>query len=134
MDLENYVTDLSTEALIQSGENTPNPQFNQASDELGQTKIMNINDFIFRQNLEFYPNLTGIKCRNNELIFEENGEIVRSEVLTFDLRTLPGHVWNYDAKKFMEVIKFNKDCLSLGDVANYINDESHSPVSRERVI
>jgi len=37
---------------------------------------------------------------------------------------VPGHVWNYDSKKFMEVIKFNKDCMSLGDVADFINEHA----------
>ena len=37
---------------------------------------------------------------------------------------MPGHVWNYDSKKFMEVIKFNKDCMNLGDVTDFINEHA----------
>ncbi len=92
--------------------------------DLNKSKIININDFIFRQNLEFYPNLRQITCEDNVLTYRSDGEVVDSQTLTFDLRTLPGHVWNYDCKKFMEVIKFNKDCLTLGDVADYINEHA----------
>ncbi len=93
--------------------------------DLSKSKIININDFIFRQNLEFYPNLNGLSCEDNVLILKENGNVIAQETVTFDLRTLPGHVWNYDAKKFMEVIRFNKECLTLGDVADYINEHAN---------
>lgn len=85
---------------------------------------MNINDFIFRQNLEFYPNLKDLSCEDNILTYKVNGEVVEKEPLTFDLRTMPGHVWNYDSKRFMDVIKFNKDCLALEDVADFVNEHA----------
>jgi len=94
------------------------------SEELNKSKIININDFIFRQNLEFYPNLNELSCEDNVLTYKVDGEIKEQEKLTFDLRTLPGHIWNYDSKKFMEVIKFNKDCLELEDVADFVNEHA----------
>lgn len=94
-----------------------------SNNDLAKSKIININDFIFRQNLEFYPNLKGITCVDNILTYQENGTVLAEETLTFDLRTLPGQVWNYDCKKFMEVIRFNKDCLTLGDVADFISEQ-----------
>ena len=103
--------------------------------DLNKSKIININDFIFRQNQEFYPNLQGLTCEDNVLTYRINDAVIAQETITFDLRTLPGHVWNYDSKKFMEVIKFNKDCLTLGDVADFINehafDNIFTPQKRE---
>lgn len=97
-------------------------------DDLNKSRIININDFIFRQNQEFYPNLQELTCEDNVLIYKINGAIVARETVTFDLRTLPGHVWNYPAKKFMEVIKFNKDCLTLADAADFINENAFNNV------
>ena len=91
---------------------------------LSKTKIININDFIFRQYLEFYPELQGLSCKDNILYLTENGEIITNEALTFDLRTLPGEVWNVDAKTFMEIIKINKSCKSLEDFINLLQDNT----------
>ncbi len=89
--------------------------------DLSKSKIININDFIFRQNLEFYPNLNGLKCNENILTYSENGEVLASEVLTFDLRTLPGNNWNLNPLEFMDMIRLNKNCIALIDTADFIN-------------
>ena len=81
--------------------------------DLSKSKIININDFIFRQNLEFYPNLNGLICEDNTLKYIVNNEIVASEVLTFDLRTLPGHAWNVSPMEFLNIIKLNKETKGL---------------------
>lgn len=81
--------------------------------DLGKSKIININDFIFRQNLEFYPNLTGLIVEDNILKYIVNNEIVDSEVLTFDLRTLPGSVWNVSPIEFINIIRLNKETKGL---------------------
>lgn len=77
------------------------------------TGIININDFIFKQNLEFYPNLEGLSCIDNEIIYKKNGEVINSIALTFDLRTLPGNAWNVSPEEFIDIIKTNKDCTNL---------------------
>jgi len=102
--------------------------------DLNKSKIININDFIFRQNMEFYPNLQGLSCEDNVLTYKINDAVVAQETITFDLRTLPGHVWNYDSKRFMEIIKFNKDCLTLGDVADFINEHAFDNIFTPRNI
>ena len=81
--------------------------------DLNKSKIININDFIFHQNLEFYPNLTGLTCEDNTLIYRMSGNIISSEVLTFDLRTLPGEAWNVSPGEFMRTVRLNKDCKGL---------------------
>lgn len=92
--------------------------------DLNKSRIININDFIFRQNLEFYPNLQGISCENNVLTYKVNGEIKESITLTFDLRTLPGYIWNLNCKEFMDAIRFNKKCMTLGSIADEIVEEN----------
>ncbi len=77
------------------------------------TGIININDFIFKQNLEFYPNLEGLSCEDNQIIYRKNGEVINSIALTFDLRTLPGNAWNVSPEEFINIIKLNKDCTGL---------------------
>jgi len=86
-----------------------------------KSKIYNINDFIFRQNLEFYPNLAGLSVQDNFLTYQINNEIMASEILTFDLRTLPGEVWNYSPKDFLDIVKMNKLCKNLYDFVNLLN-------------
>ena len=95
---------------------------------LSKTKIININDFIFRQYLEFYPELKGLSCKDNNLYLQENGEIVASETLTFDLRTLPGEAWNVDAKTFMEIIKINKSCKTLESFITLLNQNAFNQI------
>jgi len=82
--------------------------------------VININDYIFKQNLEFYPNLNSITCEDNTLIFSVNGEVIDNVELSFDLRTLPGNIWNLEPQEFINMIKLNKDCLSLINMADYI--------------
>ncbi len=81
--------------------------------DLSKSKIININDFIFRQNLEFYPNLDGLSCVDNVLYYKKDNNIVDSITLTFDLRTLPGEAWNVTPEEFLQLIKLNKDCKGL---------------------
>ena len=81
--------------------------------DLSKSKIININDFIFRQNLEFYPNLHGLICEDNILKYIVNNEVIASETLTFDLRTLPGNVWNTTPEEFINIIKLNKETKGL---------------------
>ena len=81
--------------------------------DLSKSKIININDFIFRQNLEFYPNLNGLSCEDNTLYLKDKGKTIDSVLLTFDLRTLPGDAWNTDPQEFLNIIKLNKDCKGL---------------------
>jgi len=95
-----------------------------SSTDLSKSKIININDFIFRQNLEFYPNLNGLSCEDNILTYTLNGEIVASEALTFDLRTLPGDAWNVISKEFIEIIKINKTCKILFNFIQLINQNA----------
>ena len=96
---------------------------------LSKTKMININDFIFRQNLEFYPELQGLSCKDNILYLKENGEIVASETLTFDLRTLPGEVWNGNAKEFMRNIKINKISKKLEDFITLLNQNAFNNIN-----
>lgn len=101
---------------------------NTSSSGLSKTKIININDFIFRQYLEFYPELEGLSCKDNTLYLQANGEIVASETLTFDLRTLPGEAWNVDAKNFMEIIKINKSCKNLESFITLLNQNAFNQI------
>ena len=95
--------------------------------DLSKSKIININDFIFRQNLEFYPNLNSITCEDNVLYLKENGNIIDSTTLTFDLRTLPGEAWNLTPQEFMETIKLNKDCKDLYKFIDLIQKYAFDP-------
>ena len=95
-----------------------------SANKISNTKIININDFIFRQYLEFYPNLQGLICKDNILYLKENNEIVASETLTFDLRTLPGEAWSVSSKDFMGLIKINKSCSDLESFVNLLNQNA----------
>ena len=88
---------------------------------MDKNKIMYINDFIFRQNLEFYPNLQGLSVEENILKYNESPENRIEEVLTFDLRTLPGDTWNATPKEFIKIVKTNKKCKSLYNFINLLN-------------
>lgn len=119
------------EGVIES-KRSDNEQGNSQNSEqnigLSKTKIININDFIFRQYLEFYPELHGLSCKDNTLYLEENGSVLASETLTFDLRTLPGEAWNVNAKTFMEIIKINKSCKSLESFINLLNQNAFNNI------
>lgn len=99
------------------------------NEDLSKSKIININDFIFRQNLEFYPNLQGLIVEDNILKYKENGNTIASESLTFDLRTLPGEVWNYNRKEFLETIKINKSCKHLISFINLLNQNAFDNIT-----
>lgn len=94
-----------------------------------RTQIIYMNDYMFRQYLEFYPNLQGLSCEKSVLYLKENNEIIASESLTFDLRTLPGEAWNVDAKTFMEIIKINKSCKNLEDFVELLNQNAFNNIS-----
>lgn len=96
--------------------------------DLNKSKIMYINDFIFRQNLEFYPNLQGLSVEENILRYNENPEHQIAEVLTFDLRTLPGDTWNVTPQEFIGIIKTNKECKSLYNFIEIINQNAFERV------
>ena len=96
--------------------------------DLYKSKIININDFIFRQNLEFYPNLTGLTCENNTITYIRNNQIMASELLTFDLRTLPGEVWNTTPNTFMNIIKLNKNCSNLYSFSQLLNQNAYDNI------
>ena len=112
--MPNYRIDNSNETLT----NTENikkeaPSIDEYKNNgLSKTKIININDFIFRQYLEFYPELQGLSCKDNILYLKENGDILASEALTFDLRTLPGEAWNVNAKKFININVSKRNVIS----------------------
>jgi len=91
------------------------------------TKIININDFIFKQNLEFYPNLQGLTCEDNQIVYKNSDGNVMHEVLTFDLRTLPGEAWSVSPKEFLDIIKLNKECKILYKFRDLI-DNYNSPL------
>ena len=124
--LPKYRVDNSNENIvhIEKPENDSLKSQENYSSNLSKTKIININDFIFRQYLEFYPELQGLSCKENILYLKENGETIASEILTFDLRTLPGEAWNIDAKTFMEIIKINKSCKKLESFINLLNQNA----------
>ena len=124
--LPKYRVDNSNENIvhIEKPENDSLKSKENYSSNLSKTKIININDFIFRQYLEFYPELQGLSCKENILYLKENGETIASEILTFDLRTLPGEAWNIDAKTFMEIIKINKSCKKLESFINLLNQNA----------
>ncbi len=95
--------------------------------DLSKSKIININDFIFRQNLEFYPNLNGITCEDNVLYLKKDNKIIDSVPLTFDLRTLPGEAWNVTPEEFLDIIKLNKDCKGLYKFLELIEKYAFDP-------
>ena len=134
IEMPKYRVDDSREKVInisdfQSPQKTESPDsqtLNQNS--ISKTKIININDFIFRQYIEFYPQLQGLSCKENTLYLKENDQIVASEILTFDLRTLPGEAWNVDAKTFIENIKINKSCKQLEEFLNLLNSSAYNNI------
>ena len=73
IDLPNYRIDNSNKTIAQSDEmNSVKPQNTENyPGTLSKTKIININDFIFRQYLEFYPELAGLSCKENVLYLKE---------------------------------------------------------------
>lgn len=81
--------------------------------DLNGSKIININDFIFRQNLEFYPNLRGLSCDDNVITWVKDGTVEASVPLTFDLRVLPGDAWLVTPAEFINILKLNKECKKL---------------------
>lgn len=103
------------------------PEEKEKKDNISNTKVININDFIFHQNLEFYPNLQNLDCQDNTLIYTDNANIVK-EVLTFDLRTLPGSVWTLSAQEFLNVIKMNKLAKALLSFMNILNEYAFDKV------
>ena len=139
IEMPKYRVDNSREEIINirdypSNSNTESPDSQKPFEEpvnqngISKTKIININDFIFRQYIEFYPELQGLNCKENTLYLKENNEIVASEVLTFDLRTLPGEAWNVDAKTFIENIKINKSCKQLEGFLNFLNSSAYNNI------
>ena len=96
--------------------------------DLSKSKIININDFIFRQNLEFYPNLRGLTCEDNTITYINNNQVVASELLTFDLRTLPGEVWNTTPNEFINTIKLNKNCNTLYSFSQILNQNAYDNI------
>ena len=90
--------------------------------DLSKSKIININDFIFRQNLEFYPNLRGLMVEDNVLKYNKDNLNI-NEVLTFDLRTLPGEVWNATPEEFINIVRINKECKGLYRFLDFINKQ-----------
>ena len=93
--------------------------------DLSKSKIININDFIFRQNLEFYPNLSSLICENNILYLKKDNKIVDNVALTFDLRTLPGESWNVTPENFLNIIRLNKECANLYKFGEFMRGHAH---------
>ena len=96
--------------------------------DLNKSKIININDFIFRQNLEFYPNLNGLVCEDNTLKYIVNNQVVASEVLTFDLRTLPGGAWNVSPLEFINIIRLNKETKGLSKFLELMQEYAYGSI------
>ena len=90
-----------------------------SDNDLSKSKIININDFIFRQNLEFYPNLQGLSCVDNILRYQKNGQNIQVP-LTFDLRTLPGHAWNVTPEEFINIVNLNKETKGLYKFVDFL--------------
>ena len=143
IEMPKYRVDNSREEIINirdypSNSKTESPDSQKPFEEpvnqngISKTKIININDFIFRQYIEFYPELQGLNCKENTLYLKENNEIVASEVLTFDLRTLPGEAWNVDAKTFIENIKINKSCKQLEGFLNFLNSSAYNNITLDK--
>lgn len=95
--------------------------------DLNKSKIINVNDFIFNQNLEFYPNLQGLQCNDNNLIYQRKDGTVINVPLTFDLRTLPGEAWNVNPEEFIEIIKINKECKGLYKFIDLLERNAFEP-------
>ena len=93
--------------------------------DLSKSKIMNVNDFIFRQNLEFYPNLMGLSCADNTLIYQKNGIVIARVPLTFDLRTLPGEAWNVRPEEFLNIVNLNKDVKGLYKFTQFLQEHAN---------
>jgi len=83
------------------------------NEELNKSRIINVNDFIFKQNLEFYPNLQGLSCEDNIITWTQNNSVIKRIPLTFDLRVLPGDAWLVSPEEFINIIELNKECKSL---------------------
>ena len=130
--IPNYRVDNSRENVVKSYNQNEVTEENTKQSGMSKTKIININDFIFRQYLEFYPELQGLSCKDNILYLRENGEIIANETLTFDLRTLPGEAWNVSAKEFMEIIKINKSCKKLESSINLLNQNAFNNITIEK--
>ncbi len=91
-----------------------------------------LNELIFKKNLEFHPNLNELTCEKDTLIYKMSGNVISSEVLTFDLRYLPGDAWNVTPGEFMRTIRLNKDCKALTSFHELIkNVLNNSPINPE---
>lgn len=95
--------------------------------DLSKSRIINVNDFIFNQNLEFYPNLQGLSCNDNNLFFQKSDGTIINEPLTFDLRTLPGEAWNVSPEEFIDIIRLNKECKGLYKFIDLIQKHAFDP-------
>lgn len=95
--------------------------------DLGVSKIINVNDFIFRQTLEFYPNLQGLTCEDNVLTYQTEEGVIK-EALTFDLRTLPGTAWNVSPQEFIRIVRINKSCKNLFNFITILNQKAFDNV------
>lgn len=95
--------------------------------DLSKSRIINVNDFIFNQNLEFYPNLQGLSCTDNNLTYQRPDGSIVIEPLTFDLRTLPGEAWNVTPEEFINIIKLNKKCKGLYKFIDLIERHAFEP-------
>ncbi len=93
--------------------------------DLSKSKIININDFIFRQNLEFYPNLSGLSCVDNVLCYQKDGKNINVP-LTFDLRTLPGYAWNVTPEEFIKIVNLNKETKGLYKFVEFLEDNIYN--------
>ena len=125
----NYRIDNSRQTITNLPNNTLETPSESQEEKLNETKVIYMNDYMFRQYLEFYPNLQGLSCQKSTLYLQENGEIVANETLTFDLRTLPGEAWNLNAKDFMEIIKINKSCKKLESFINLLNQNAFNNIT-----
>ena len=96
--------------------------------DLSKSKIININDFIFRQNLEFYPNLNGLTVEDNTLKYIVDNQVLESVVLTFDLRTLPGNAWNVTPEEFINIIKLNKETKGLNKFIELMQEKAYGSI------
>ena len=87
--------------------------------DTNKNQIINMNDYIFRQNLEFYPNLQGLTCKDNVIYYVKDGNIIASTALNFDLRAIP--TWNTTPEEFIKIINLNKECEHLDSFENLIH-------------
>lgn len=102
--------------------------------DLSKSKIININDFIFNQNLEFYPNLQGLSCVDNKLTYQNSDGTILNETLTFDLRTLPGEAWMVAPKEFIDIIRLNKECKNLYSFIDIMQKYAFTPLNTPTTI